>query len=132
MTWHALLSNDIAHTLAGLQTLAQTTRPAGTQDPPWWANNGIMLYVVLGAGLLFMFTSSSKQRKNEKRERESMLSNLKRGDRVQTIGGIFGSVVESRENEVVVKIDESTNTKIRVSRDAIKTVTREDPDAATK
>ena len=55
-----------------------------------------------------------------------MLANLKRGDRIQTIGGILGSVVEARENEVVIKIDESTNTKIRIVRDAIKKVTAEE------
>jgi preprotein translocase subunit YajC len=42
---------------------------------------------------------------------------------VQTIGGILGAVVEVRDEDVVLKVDESSNTKIRVIRDAIKSVT---------
>jgi preprotein translocase subunit YajC len=104
------------------------TTPVDKQDPPFWARPDTMIFVLLGVFLLYMFTSSSKQRKQKEKEHDRMLANLKRGDRVQTIGGILGAVVEARENEVVLKIDESTNTKIRVSRDAIKKVTAEEPD----
>jgi preprotein translocase subunit YajC len=104
------------------------TMPVDKQDPPFWARPDTMIFVLLGVFLLYMFTSSSKQRKQKEKEHDRMLANLKRGDRVQTIGGILGAVVEARENEVVLKIDESTNTKIRVSRDAIKKVTAEEPD----
>ena len=55
-----------------------------------------------------------------------MLDNLKRGDRVQTIGGIIGTVVEARETEVVVKVDETNNTKIRFARKAITRVLEDD------
>jgi preprotein translocase subunit YajC len=51
---------------------------------------------------------------------------MKRGDRVMTAGGILGSVVEVRDSEVLLKVDESTNTKIKFSRDAIKRVVTED------
>ena len=47
------------------------------------------------------------------------INQLKRGDRIQTIGGILGTVVESREDEVIVKVDESSNTKIHFTRSAI-------------
>ena len=36
-----------------------------------------------------------------------MLKQLKRGDRIQTIGGIQGTVVTVEENRVAVKVDES-------------------------
>ena len=55
-----------------------------------------------------------------------MLKNMKRGDRVMTAGGILGSVVEVRDSEVLLKVDESTNTKIKFTRDAIKRVVTED------
>jgi preprotein translocase subunit YajC len=48
---------------------------------------------------------------------------------VQTIGGIIGTVVESRENEVVLKVDETSNTKIKFSRNAIhRVLTDEKPE----
>jgi preprotein translocase subunit YajC len=47
-----------------------------------------------------------------------------------TAGGILGSVVEVRDTEVVLKVDESSNTKIKFTRDAIKRVLTEDEAAA--
>ena len=55
-----------------------------------------------------------------------MLDTLKKGDRVQTIGGVLGTVVEARDTDVLVKVDESSNTKIRFSRNAIHRVLDED------
>jgi preprotein translocase subunit YajC len=41
---------------------------------------------------------------------------------VQTIGGVLGTVVDVRDNEVLVKVDETNNVKIRFNRTAIKEV----------
>ena len=59
-----------------------------------------------------------------------MLAGLKRNDRVQTIGGVLGTVVEAREHEVILKVDESSNTKMRFNRAAIKEVLYADSDAS--
>ena len=81
--------------------------------------------VVIGL-VLFMIMSSSRNKKGEQKKRLDMLGNMKRGDRVVTIGGILGTVVDVRETEVVLKVDESSNAKIKFSRDAIKRVIAED------
>ncbi len=106
--------------------LAQATQAADTQPteaPPWWADPRYMFYGVLILGVIFIFTSSGRATRQQEKKHKELLAGLKRGDRVQTIGGILGSVVETRDNEVVIKIDEGTNTKLRVVRDAIKKVT---------
>ena len=109
-----------------LYLIAQTSQPATGEAPPWWARPEVTLYAILIIGMIFVFSSSGKATRAEAKKHKQMLANLKRGDRIQTIGGILGSVVEARENEVVIKIDESTNTKIRIVRDAIKKVTAEE------
>ena len=48
---------------------------------------------------------------------------------MQTVGGIIGTVAEVKGDEVVVKIDESTNTKIRVVRSAIQQVLKKSGEA---
>jgi preprotein translocase subunit YajC len=48
-----------------------------------------------------------------------MLQSLKKNDRVQTVGGIFGTIVDIGDNEITLKVDESNNTKIRISPNAI-------------
>ena len=55
-----------------------------------------------------------------------MLSQLKKGDEIQTIGGIIGKVVEAREDRVLVKVDETANSKIWFSRNAIHRVLDEE------
>jgi len=70
---------------------------------------------------VFYWIMSSGGRK-ERRRHEDMLKNLKRNDRVQTIGGIIGTVVEVRDADVVLKVDEASNTKMRFNRGAIKEV----------
>jgi preprotein translocase subunit YajC len=35
------------------------------------------------------------------------------------VGGELGSIVEVRDNDVLVKVDESSNTKIRYVKDAV-------------
>jgi preprotein translocase subunit YajC len=120
--------NTILYLVAqATQVAADATQPApGSQEPPWWANPSVMLYAVLGLGLLFVLTSSGRANRQEEKRHKEMLANLKRGDRVQTIGGILGSVVETRDSDVVIKVDEGNNTKIRVVREAIKRVTSEE------
>ena len=85
---------------------------------------------MIGLAVLMIFSSRSK--KAEQKKSQSMLENLKKGDKVQTIGGILGTVVEARENEVLIKVDETNNTKIRFSRNAIHRVIVEDAAAADK
>jgi preprotein translocase subunit YajC len=69
--------------------------------------------------VVLMLVMSTRSKKRQERERTDMLAGMKKGDRVQTIGGIIGKVVEVDGNEVLVKVDETSNTKIRFRRDAI-------------
>jgi preprotein translocase subunit YajC len=49
-----------------------------------------------------------------------MLSALAKGDKVTSIGGICGTVVEVRDDELVVKVDENNNMRLRFARWAIR------------
>jgi preprotein translocase subunit YajC len=51
-----------------------------------------------------------------------MLNTLKKGDKVTSIGGIIGTVIEIKDREVVVKVDESSNTRMKFLRSAIRNV----------
>jgi preprotein translocase subunit YajC len=85
--------------------------------------------MMLVIAVLWIFMTRSKR--SQEKQRKQMLDNLKRGDRVQTIGGILGTVVEARESEVLVKVDESSNTKIRFSRAAIHKVVEEEKEKSS-
>ncbi|MDR2068531.1 MAG: preprotein translocase subunit YajC [Spirochaetaceae bacterium] len=70
---------------------------------------------------IFYFLIIRPQNKKQK-ETQRMLSALKKGDKIVTIGGIHGVIhsIKEKDSSVVVKIDE--NTKLEFSRSAISTV----------
>ena len=74
-------------------------------------------FLVLGLMLVMFFRTSSKQ----KRELQNALSLMKKNDKVVTSGGILGVVVAIKENEdeVTLKVDDTSNTRIRVLKSSV-------------
>lgn len=66
--------------------------------------------------LVFYFLIIRPQRKRDK-EAKDMMANLKKGDKIVTIGGIRGTVAVVKENTVIVKVDD--NTRIEFTKTAI-------------
>jgi len=72
--------------------------------------------------LIFYFLIIRPQNKKQKAAKK-MLSALKKGDKVVSIGGIHGTVVSVKEQTTVVKVDD--NTKLEFSKSAISSVVSE-------
>jgi preprotein translocase subunit YajC len=85
------------------------------------------LFPLLMIGLLFYFILLRPERRKQK-EHSSLLSSLKKNDKVVTIGGIYGKVfdVQREQDRVTLKIDEANNTKIDVTFGAIARVIGEE------
>ena len=73
----------------------------------------VMLALIFGVMWLFMIRPQRKQQKELQNFRDS----LKKGDKVVTIGGIYGTVAEIKEDSVLIEVDH--NVKIRVSKQAL-------------
>ena len=84
----------------------------------------IGFFMIIGFILLMWFMIFLPQRR-EKKKHAAMLGQLKKGDRIQTIGGILGTIVELRDREVIVKVDEASNARMRFTRGAIQGVVEE-------
>ncbi len=95
----------------------RTTQQQGLFDGP-------MIYIMLG-GVFLLFIFSSRSKRKQATKRKDMLAALQKGAKVTTIGGILGSVVEVRDDEVTIKIGEAGNTRLRVARWAIRGVGEE-------
>lgn len=107
----------------GTSTLSTGTPT--TQDTSKSLFDGPFMYLAIGMLVVMMFLSSRSKKKAEK-QRTELLSSLKRGDRVQTIGGILGTVVEASAEKVLLKVDETSNTKISFARSAVHRVVSSD------
>ena len=101
----------------------------GTTAPPAMLDSFLPM-VLLFVVVIIVFTWIS-QRKERKR-RESMLTSIRKHDTVQTIGGMVGSIVEVKDDKVVLKVDESSNTRITFARSAIQQVLASKGDKRTK
>ncbi|MCL2175113.1 MAG: preprotein translocase subunit YajC [Treponema sp.] len=69
--------------------------------------------------LIFYFLIIRPQSKKRK-ETEKMLSALKKGDRIVTIGGLYGTIQSVKDTSVIIKADD--NVKLEFLRSAISSV----------
>lgn len=82
--------------------------------------NPFMMFVpIILIFVVFYFILIRPQQKKQK-EHINLLAQLKKGDRVVTNGGIYGTVVDAKEHIVVLKIADEV--KIEVVKNAIATV----------
>ena len=92
-------------------TLLQTAaaqQPAGSAWSMW-----IMLALIFVVMWFFMIRPQRKQQK----ELQNFRDGHKKGDKVVTIGGIYGTVDEIKEGTVLINVDKDV--KIRVSKNAL-------------
>ena len=82
----------------------------------------IQLILLMVGGLALFYIWSIRGRKKQETKRKQMLDSLKKGDKVTSIGGVIGTVIEIKEDEVTVKVDETNNVRMRFARWAIRGV----------
>jgi preprotein translocase subunit YajC len=101
---------------------ATTTVPSGPnavvtrtreQNP---LGSWLWIYVALMLVMVFVFFRGPQK---QKQQRKKLVQSLQKNDRVQTVGGILGTVVDIKGDEITLKVDESNNTKIKVVSSAI-------------
>ncbi|ANE47192.1 preprotein translocase subunit YajC [Paenibacillus swuensis] len=76
---------------------------------------------------VFYFLLIRPQQKKQK-QRNSMLSAIKKGDKVVTIGGLHGTVLEMNEDTVVLRVNDAT--KLTFDRSAVNTIVSSAPAAS--
>jgi preprotein translocase subunit YajC len=102
------------------------------QDAAAAAGTGSLLVSMLPIFLIFVifyFFIIRPQNKKQK-ETDKMIAALKKGDKVVTIGGIHGTVAQTKEKTVIIKVDD--NTKIEFTRSAISSVILQKEEKADK
>ena len=68
----------------------------------------LMLALVFVVMWLFMIRPQQKRQKELNAFRDS----LKKGDKVVTVGGIYGTIVEVNDNKVMLEIDKDVKIKV--------------------
>lgn len=115
--WLFGISTAVAETVAGTDAAA-----AAEEVSPVASLLSMLLPLVL-MGVIFYFMLIRPQRKKDKKVKE-MLDNLKHGDRITTIGGIYGTIVSIKDDTITLAIGQKNQapTEITVARWAIRQV----------
>ncbi|MCQ2135133.1 MAG: preprotein translocase subunit YajC [Bacteroidales bacterium] len=82
--------------------------PQASAAPMW-----IMLLLIFGIMYIFMIRPQRKQQK----ELEKFRSELKKGDKIVTVGGIYGTVDQVDEKTALIKVD--GDVKLRVDKNSL-------------
>jgi len=89
--------------------------PAGGEAGEEGSIVPMVIFVVL-LFAMFYFLMIRPQRKRQK-EQQQLMSDLKKGDRVVTAGGIYGQIESVSEDSFVLKVESGTT--IRVARNSV-------------
>jgi len=115
--------SKIGSTPMDANSQSSTTAPGGTSGPPGTtpqrpggAYTTLLLMVLVFAVMYVLLLRGPRKQQQQQKQ---MVQSLKKNDRVRTIGGIYGTVMDVKGDEVILKIDETTNTKIHISTSAI-------------
>jgi preprotein translocase subunit YajC len=91
----------------------------------------VTMLVTFGLIIVVFYFLVIRPQNKKKKDAQKMLENIKRGDKVVTIGGLHGTVESAKEQAVVLKVDD--NTKLMFEKSAIaKVVSRSDDSGDSK
>ena len=76
--------------------------------------NAVLPFFLMGGIFYFMLW---KPQKKQQQERQDLLNSLKKGDKIITIGGIYGTITDISEKTVKVEIAEGV--EITMVRSAV-------------
>jgi preprotein translocase subunit YajC len=104
--------------------------PTGAPPPQWLMFLNTFGPIILIFALLWFFIIGSKRRQD--RQRNDMLGGMKKNDKIILVGGEIGALVDIRDDRILVKVDESNNTKIWYTKESISKVIKEKDEKVAK
>ncbi|MDR2900727.1 MAG: preprotein translocase subunit YajC [Treponema sp.] len=94
--------------------------PQGAEGAPAGAGGMLQMIVPLALVVVIFYFLIIRPQNKKQKETQNMLNQMKKGDKIVTIGGIHGIIQSVDDTTVVVKVDE--NAKIKFLKSAIATV----------
>ena len=109
-----------------MNLLADATATAGAEAAAEMSTGAMIIYYAVQLlpmiliFVIFYFMLIRPQRKKDK-EAKQMLDNLKVGDRICTIGGIYGTIVRIKDQVLTIEVGEQ-KTQMMIARWAVRNV----------
>ena len=91
--------------------------PAATPDGAAPAGSAWTTIIMFAAIFLVMWLFMIRPQRKQQKELQNFRNALKKGDKVVTVGGIYGEIVEVNEKTVLIKVD--GDVKLRVDKQGL-------------
>lgn len=91
--------------------------------------NPYSFFILLGGMFLIMYFFMIRPQMKRQKEAKSFREQLQKGDKVVTIGGVHGKVVEINETSVVLSVEQG---KIRVDKNSLSASNAASPEELQK
>ena len=75
------------------------------------------MWIILAPIFVILWVFMIRPQRKQQKELEKFRNALKKGDKVVTIGGIYGTVDEIKDRTVLIKVD--GDTKLRVDKNSL-------------
>ncbi|MDX1681721.1 MAG: preprotein translocase subunit YajC [Phycisphaeraceae bacterium] len=127
---------DPSETTGDAETTTTTTTTGDPAAAPANPNAGggdiwsLLFPIVILFAVFYLFIIRPQSQKDKKHKK--LIAAIGKGDRVTTVGGIMGTVVEVRDDVVVIKVDENNNTRLKFSKAAIQSAGNDEDDDKKK
>ena len=76
---------------------------------------GMSFFIFLGLFFVIIYFFMIRPQSKKAKEQKTFLENIQKGDRVVTIGGIHGRIVEIKDDSFLLEVDSTTKLKIEKS-----------------
>ena len=100
--------------------LAQQAAPAA--KPKGGSGFDPSMLIFLGLIFAVFYFLLIRPQKKREQQRKQMLSQVRKGDKVRTAGGVYGEVVTAKEEYLILLIDKETGTTLKLNRAAVSAI----------
>jgi len=123
VTAESVTAEENTETTATVQSDTNTPENNQVRKSPM---SSLTYWMFLGLMFVMMYFILFRGPRKKQQQHKQMVQTLAKNDKVRTIGGIIGTVVDVKDDEITLKVDESNNTKIKVLPSAIgRNITKE-------
>lgn len=98
-----------------LTSLIYTLQAAAPAEPP--KGGGMSMWIMLIAVFAIMYIFMILPQRKQQKKMQEFRNSLKKGDKVITVGGIYGEIAEVDEKTVLIKVD--GDVKLRVDKQGL-------------
>lgn len=122
--WPTLALQEVQGVLGGEVAAPGADPTGGTGGAPGQAPGLGWFFPLMMLMIAFLFISTIMGGRKEKKRRAAMLGALKKRDKVQTAGGVIGTIIEIKGEECLLESDRASNTRLWVTRASVAAVIR--------